>query len=250
MPGASRPARDAGLAVGVTVPLLLRGAAPVATWAPPTFDPLDADLYARIVALNRGDAVTGPALANALRQRASASSAIGPNDGRQAAFPALCGAASQMLRAADGPRIAALELEGWDTHTGQPERFSKAFAELDAGMVALKTGLADSWQRTVVLVMTEFGRTVRADGTLGTDHGTGTAAFVAGGAVDGGSVRASWPGLSPFNMLDNRDLQSTTDLREIAIGLLTAHMALPATMMGVVFPGKPSVVPMTRLIRR
>ena len=248
MPG--RPARDAGVAVGVTVPLLLRGAAPVATWAPPTFDALDADLYARIVALNRADAVTGPALADALRQRGAALSALGVGGGQQTAFPALCGAAAQMLRTADGPRVAALELEGWDTHTGQPDRFGKAFAELDAGLVALRAGLAESWPRTVVLVMTEFGRTVRADGTLGTDHGTGTAAFVAGGAVDGGRVRANWPGLSPSNMLENRDLQPTTDLREVAMGVLTAHMALPPRAMGAVFPGSAGVLPMAGLIRR
>lgn len=122
-------------------------------------------------------------------------------------------------------------------------------AELDAGLVALKAGLGETWQQTVVLVVTEFGCTVRADGTLGTDHGTGSAAFVAGGRVAGGRVQANWPGLAQRNLFEDRDLQPTTDLREIGLGLLGSHLGLSPAALLQVFPRSDGVVPMTRLLR-
>lgn len=251
MPKPALPGQDAAMAVSVTVPLLLRGQIEVATWAPPTFDPLDADLYFRIVALNQPDPITGPALVDAMRQRGFSEKVLAsgtpPRD--QDAFASLCAAAARLMRAPDGPRIAALELEGWDTHSGQPPRLAAALSELDAGLVALKGGLGDTWKKTVVLVITEFGRTVRADGTLGTDHGTGTAAFIAGGSVAGGRVQASWPGLAQRNLFENRDLQPTADLREIGKGVLAAHLGLGAAALLQVFPNSEHVQPMTGLLR-
>lgn len=251
MPKPAAPGQDPAVTVSVTVPLLLRGPVGVATWAPPTFDPLDADLYLRIVKLNQPDPVTGPALMDAMRQRGFSEKVLAsgapPRD--QDAFASLCGAAARLMRAPDGPRVAALELEGWDTHTGQPPRIAAALSELDAGLVALKEGLGDVWKRTVVLVVTEFGRTVRADGTLGTDHGTGTAAFIAGGAVAGGRVQANWPGLAQRNLFENRDLQPTADLREVGKGLLSAHLGLDAAALATVFPDSEGVTPMGGLLR-
>ena len=250
MPQPLAPGPDAALAVGVTVPLLLRGPVGVATWAPPTFDPLDADLYLRIAQLNRADPVTGPALMDAMRQRGFSETVLtGTPPPDQNAFASLCGAAARLMLAPNGPRIAALELEGWDTHTGQPPRLAAALAELDAGLVALKAGLGEVWQQTVVLVVTEFGRTVRADGTLGTDHGTGSAAFIAGGQVAGGRVEAHWPGLAQRNLFENRDLQPTTDLRELGLGLLGSHLGLPPAALLQVFPGSDGVIPINRLLR-
>lgn len=248
---ARAPGEDAAVAVSVTVPLLLRGPVGVATWAPPSFDPLDADLYWRIAALNQGDPVTGPALMDAMRQRGFSERVLasGQPPREQDAFGALCLSAGRLMQAADGPRVAALELEGWDTHTGQPARIGAALAELDAGMVALKAGLGDAWAKTVVLVVTEFGRTVRADGTLGTDHGTGTAAFVAGGGVAGGRVQANWPGLAQRNLFEDRDLQPTADLREIGKGVLAAHLGLDAAALLAIFPDSAAIAPMGGLLR-
>ena len=93
-----------------------------------------------------------------------------------------------MLRAPDGPRVAALEIGGWDTHQAQVPRLAGVLKQLDAGLAALKEGLGPAWAQTAVLVMTEFGRTARVNGTRGTDHGTATVAFVLGGAVAGGRV--------------------------------------------------------------
>ena len=182
--GAAAPptAHGEAMAIGMSVPLLLRGPANVANWAPHGTATLDADLYARIAALNHDDSVLGPAIAEGLSARGfSAAVLSGDEPARNRnAFPALAKAAGEMLGADNGPRIAALEIGGWDTHAGQPQRLAGVLRELDAGLAALKTGLGAAWRQTAVLTMTEFGRTVRMNGTRGTDHGTGTVAFVAG----------------------------------------------------------------------
>ena len=97
--------------------------------------------------------------------------------------------------------------------------------------------------------MTEFGRTARVNGTRGTDHGTGTVAFVLGGAVAGGRVAANWPGLGAGQLFENRDLAPTTDLRAVAKGMLAPHLGLDAGALGRVFPGSEGVDPMPGLIR-
>ena len=245
------PGPETGLAVGMTTPLLMQGPAAIAAWAPPSFAAPDPDLYARIAALNLGDPVTGPAIAEGLRDRGFAGGALaGAQEQHNAyAFPALAEMAAKLLAAPTGPRVAALELGGWDTHADQMRRLNGPLASLDQGLAALKTGLGESWSRTAVLVITEFGRTARMNGTRGTDHGTGTVAFVAGGTVAGGRVLANWPGLAVGNLFENRDLQPTNDLRSIAKGLLTAHMRLPPAALGTIFPDSAEAAPTPGLLR-
>ncbi len=247
---APRPEGEA-LAMGVSVPLLLRGPAQVANWAPHGFARPAPDLYATIAALNRNDPITGPAIAEGLRARGFSASVItGEQEPKEKyAFPALAQSAGQMLRAPDGPRIAALELDGWDTHTAQTNRLTAPLKQLDAGLLALKAALGPAWTQTVVLVMTEFGRTARVNGTKGTDHGTGTVAFILGGAVAGGQVKATWPGLGSGQLFENRDLAPTTDLRAVAKGMLTAHLGLTPAALEAVFPGSDTASAMQGLIR-
>lgn len=164
-------------------------------------------------------------------------------------FPALARAAGDLLRAPNGPRIAALELGGWDTHTAQANRLQVPLRQLDAGLAALKSSLGPAWAQTAILVMTEFGRTARLNGTNGTDHGTGTVAFIVGGAVAGGQVRADWPGLGSGQLLEDRDLAPTTDLRAVAKGMLVAHLGLDQAALARVFPGSSGVSAMAGLIR-
>jgi uncharacterized protein (DUF1501 family) len=238
------------LAVGVSVPLLLRGPAGVASWAPHGTAPLDVDLYARVAALNQPDPLLGRAIADGLAERgfgAAVVSGDAPPENRYA-FPALAKAAGEMLAAADGPRVAALEIGGWDTHTAQAPRLAGVLRQLDAGLAALKAGLGEAWRQTAVLTMTEFGRTVRVNGTKGTDHGTGTVALVFGGAVAGGRVAANWPGLGPGRLLEDRDLQPTCDLRSIAKGLLAQHLGLSASALATAFPDSAGATPMPGLI--
>ena len=245
-----RPEGDA-LAVGVSVPLLLRGPARVANWAPHGFAAPAQGLYAAIAALNRNDPITGPAIAEGLRARGFSTAVMAGDEDPQDknAFTTLTRSAGEMLRAPDGPRIAALEIGGWDTHTAQTNRLTAPLKQLDAGLVALKTALGPAWAQTAVLVMTEFGRTARVNGTNGTDHGTGTVALLLGGAVAGGRIQATWPGLGSGQLFENRDLAPTTDLRAVAKGMLAVHLGLDAGTLNRVFPGSDSVAAMPGLIR-
>jgi uncharacterized protein (DUF1501 family) len=242
---------EAALSVGMVTPLLMRGPAHVGSWAPPSFSKPEPDLYARIAAMNAADPVTGPAISEGLRDRGfSAEVMAGTEKPKDAyAFPALAAMAGRLLAAPSGPRVAALELGGWDTHAGQMQRLRGPLGQLDAGLDALKTNLGDAWAQTAVLVMTEFGRTARINGTQGTDHGTAGAAFLLGGAVAGGRVLADWPGLAPGKLFENRDLAPTTDVRGIIKGLLTAHLGLPASRMNAVLPGSGEAALMGNLIR-
>ncbi|MDT7950307.1 MAG: DUF1501 domain-containing protein [Acetobacteraceae bacterium] len=238
------------LSVGVSLPLLLRGAAPVGAFAPQSFQRPQADLYARLMALHEHDAVTGPAIREGLQERGFAGATLADDRAPERnAFPALAIAAGKLLAAADGPRIAAMELGGWDTHAAQEQRLVGPLRQLDAGLMALKAGLGEAWAQTAVLVITEFGRTVQLNGTGGTDHGTGAAAFVAGGAVAGGRVRADWPGLAPGRLFEARDLQPTMDVRALAKGLLRSHLRLPREAVARAFPGSEAVEPAQGLLR-
>ena len=251
LPRASGPV-DEALAVGVAVPLLLRGPAPVGSWAPTSFSTPSPELYARIAELHHADPVTGPAIAAGLRERGFAAglNTGDMKDNARYAFPALAAEAGKMLARPDGPRIAAMEIGGWDTHAAQTNRLDFPLRQLDTGLGALKTALGPAWSRTAILVMTEFGRTVRTNGTKGTDHGTGTVAFALGGAVAGGRVLGDWPGLGVGKLLDDRDLQPTTDLRAVAKGMLAGHLDLNGALLAKVFPGSEAVAPITGLIRR
>lgn len=256
LPAASGPPTlrpvDEAFAVGVSVPLLLRGPAPVGSWAPKSFATPSPELYARIAELHHADPVTGPAIAAGLRERGFAAG-LDTGDAKGAAryaFPALAAEAGRMLACLDGPRIAAMEIGGWDTHAAQMNRLDFPLRQLDTGLGALKTALGPAWAKTAILVMTEFGRTVRTNGTKGTDHGTGTVAFALGGAVTGGHVFGDWPGLGAGKLLDDRDLQPTTDLRAVAKGMLAGHLGLNPAALAKVFPGSEGLAPISGLIRR
>jgi uncharacterized protein (DUF1501 family) len=239
------------LAIGPAAPLLLRGPAPVGSWMPPALQPPPTEFYARVVALHESDPVTGPSISAGLHERGFAEAVLAgaeraPN---RNAFPALAAAAGMLLAVDDGPRLAAMELGGWDTHTDQTGRLNGTLRQLDAGLVALRTGLGTAWARSVVFVVTEFGRTARVNGTWGTDHGTGTVAFVLGGAVAGGKVRADWPGLGPGRLLEDRDLQPTADLRSVGKGLLVEHLRLDPLSADRIFPDSRAATSMRGLLR-
>ena len=250
----AKGAGDTALAVGAAVPVLLRGPARVGSYLPQTAGHPEPDLYVRLAALNSHDPVIGPAFSNGLRERGFSEAVLanpgpGADPANKYAFASLASAAGRLLAAPDGPRLAALEIGGWDTHSAQAGRLNGPLQQLDQGLVALKTSLGDAWRNTAVLVMTEFGRTARINGTKGTDHGTGTVAFVLGGAVAGGRVRADWPGLAQDRLFENRDLQPTADLRSVAKGLLAQHLGLGAGAQLQVFPDSQAAAPMAGLLR-
>jgi uncharacterized protein (DUF1501 family) len=238
-----------GLALTTAVPLVLRGSDRVDTWAPSTLPEPSPDLVTRLEFLYAGDAALREALARAkgLREQPGLMMDGTANNnipGRQAAVT-LAGKAGEMLAQAQGPRIAVLEMGGWDTHANQANpngALANNLRTLDAAMAALQTSLGATWGRSVVLVATEFGREVAVNGTLGSDHGSGGAAFVLGGAVAGGRMIADWPGLSKANRFEGRDLRVTTDLRSVMKGVLADHLRVSASAIEQsVFPGSSNV---------
>lgn len=206
------PAPAAPIAFASTVPAALRGPAEVNSYAPSNLPDASDDLYARVTMLYEQDAQLHKLWTAAMETR---NMAEGAGNGRDAA--SLGKLAASFLAKNDGPRIAMLESSGWDTHNQQAGRLNRQFAGLDATLGALRDGLGDVWAKTTILVATEFGRTVAPNGTGGTDHGTATAAIVAGGTVAGGRVIADWPGLA--KLYENRDLQPTAAIDALIAGV-------------------------------
>jgi len=242
----------AGIAIGPGMPLLLRGPVPVGAYAPPGLERPPLELIDRIAELQAADPLLAPVLAEGLRARDFVRHTLGASaaeDRERRGFVRLAAAAGRLLAATEGPRVAAMELGGWDTHAAQPQRLVPMLRTLDEGLAALKEGLGPAWPQTAVLVVTEFGRTARVNGNTGTDHGTGGAAFLLGGAVAGGRVIADWPGLGEGRLLEDRDLMPTLDLRRIAKGLLRDHLRLPEAAVARAFPDSADAPALAGLVR-
>jgi uncharacterized protein (DUF1501 family) len=232
-------------------PLVARGPAPVMSWTPPRLEPATDDTVMRLLDLYRH---RDPALARALEERIGLAAiaraggiptAPGQTPAAGAAqvrayFAESAGSAAKFMARPDGPRVGALAFDGWDTHADEGAvngRLAALLGALDGAIGAVETGMGPAWHDTVVVVMTEFGRTARINGTEGTDHGTATIALLAGGAVKGGRVIADWPGLKEANLYQNRDLKPTTDLRGVLKGVLRDHLRVPEAMLATkVFP--------------
>jgi uncharacterized protein (DUF1501 family) len=245
----ARAGQDIALTLGLSAPLVLRGPARVEAWAPENFGQAPGeDFYGRLLRLSAHDPLIGPALAEGMKQR-GVSPDTGSGGPKQPQEVKLAAAAGQLLAAPNGPRVAVLEMGGWDTHAAQLPRLKTQLKQLDDALGALRAGLGDAWGRTAVLAVTEFGRTARINGTKGTDHGTGGVAFVLGGAVAGGHVRADWPGLGSGRLFEDRDLMPTADVRAIAKGLLAGHLGLGAAQLARAFPGSSDAPAMARLLK-
>ena len=134
-------------------------------------------------------------------------------------------------------RLAAFSIGGWDTHADQNEGLVQPLAQLAEALTGLRSALGPNWANTMVIAMTEFGRTARENGNLGTDHGTGGAAVLAGGAVRGGRIYGKWPGLGESDLYENRDLMPTVDVRHYPAWALVSLFGLdPKVVSGDIFP--------------
>ena len=246
---ALQAAGQPGVALSPAMPVALRGADQASTWTPSRQpERIDTELLARVGRLYAADAPLAEAWSRALAQQGLVAQAgmaggmgAGPSDG----FTDLARQAGRLLAAPRGARVAWLESSGWDTHTQQAQRLQRLLAALDQGLAALREGLGTHWQRSTVLVMTEFGRSAVLNGSGGTDHGTGGMALLAGGAVAGGRVIADWPGLAPAALLDGRDLRPTQDIRRLIGAVLQRQFGLSrAQLQAGVLPGAPSAEPL------
>ena len=243
-----------GLGIGAMTPLVIRGKAETLGWAPSTLQPADADLPPRLMALYQaGDPLFANVLQEAITTGRIASGYNGTNASGGAGDPktmvAMAQGAARLLAAPDGPRVCALAFEGWDTHAAEAQRLQTLLAGLDNGFAAFQQTLGPAWNDTAILVVTEFGRTAAVNGTQGTDHGTGTMAFLVGGAVRGGRVITDWPGLKPGQLYQNRDLAPTTDIRAIAKGVMVSFYDTPRSALDTtIFPDSAAAAPMRDLI--
>ena len=254
-------------AVGPVTPLVVRGPTPVLSWTPTRMQPASEDTMARLLDLYHHTDVELARVLEGRRDlsilaRAGDPAAMAPTEGRQQpqGFPAqvraffadAAGTAAKFLAREDGPRIGALAFNGWDTHVDEGAdsgRLATLLGALDGAIEAVRVAMGPVWSETVVTVITEFGRTARINGTNGTDHGTGTIALLAGGAVKGGRVIADWPGLKNAQLHEGRDLAATTDLRAVLKGLLKDHLRVTdQALAGQVFPGSGDVKAMAGLV--
>lgn len=239
------------IALSSSVPLVLRGPVTVESWAPSRLPDADDDTLARIRQIyEQADPDLAMRLTEALNARdlAGETGTDGMRAGGRQLAP-ITTAAARFLAADDGPRIAVVEATGWDTHANQggaSGTLAVRLGQLDAGLESFRTELGACWDKTTVVVVTEFGRTVAVNGTRGTDHGTAGCAFVVGGAVAGGRVIADWPGLAGSALYEGRDLQPTQDLRAVFKGILSEQYGLSARALETsVFPGSGSVAPIS-----
>lgn len=237
-----------GLALAAVMPLAMRGAGDVTTWSPPLAKGLDPILWQQLQQLYAADTTLASTFSE-IDPRMEAMAA-GKDKTPAFALPQAMAAAAKFMAAPNGPRIGFVEDTGWDTHGGQLTVLNRKLAELDAGLQVFHADAAPIWQKTVVAVVTEFGRTAAINGTGGTDHGTGGAAFLAGGAVNGGRIAGDWPGLGRAQLNDGRDLLATTDMRAMFKGVLRDHFALDASVLArSVFPESIGLSPLSGLLR-
>ena len=240
------PAEAKAMAVSATVPMVLRGPREVASYAPSALPDASDDLLARVTAMYEPDGQLHGLWSQAMQTR-QLTGDLTAQGGRNAA--AMGELAARLLSPA-GARVAVVETGGWDTHANQRGRLGLNLRGLDGMVGALKTGLGPAWAQTLVVVATEFGRTAAPNGTGGTDHGTGAAAMLFGGAVAGGRVLADWPGLAQAQLHEGRDLRPTLGLDALIASAVAQHFRLDfARTATALFPNSAGLRAVEGLIR-
>jgi uncharacterized protein (DUF1501 family) len=224
--------QNEAIAFAPTIPMALRGNMEVSSYAASNLPQAPDDLLLRVGQLYAEDVQLNSLWMAAMQANNMAEDASAKQD------PASLGKlAASFLSKANGPRIGMIETGGWDTHSAQEGRLSRQLKSLDQLIAALRNGLGDTWQKTTVIVATEFGRTAATNGTGGTDHGTASAAMILGGDVNGGRVIADWPGLSQSNLYEGRDLKPTLNLDTLIASLAGASFGIDSTLVAkTLFP--------------
>jgi uncharacterized protein (DUF1501 family) len=271
------PGRVRAISVGATAPLILRGKIEAASWSPGAGAERDRRLPGILQDLYAHDALLGPALASGLATEAMAKLASQDAAMIQPAEPpgnspssathnqVDAGGSASALRQTlpqarklgatlagfmiqpDGSQVAAVVIDGFDTHANQGAaqgQLALRLAYVDAFLDGLSTGLGPAWADSVVVMATEFGRTARVNGTNGTDHGTASTALLLGGALKKGGIIGDWPTLAQAKLYENRDIAPTLDMRGLFKGVLRDHLGIDRTRLdGQVFPGGAAVAP-------
>lgn len=251
---------DAALAFGQGLPTIMRGSASVNSWAPSALPDVGEDYLSLVEKVYAHDKAFSKNFAKAINIQDMSMDAMKGNERKMTrksrspqAFVTMSKTAGQWLARPDGPRIATLELGGWDTHVQQGTeggRMANNLSLFARGIDELKSGLGSAWSKTAVIAITEFGRTARPNGNRGTDHGTAGTAFLFGGALKGGRVVHKWPGLKSSDLYQGRDLRPTIDIREVVKGVLSEHYGIPQSVLSQqIYPDSRNVGLVKGLIR-
>lgn len=236
------------LNVGNTTPRILRGSMPVATLAPGKAStrrlPVDTafmgnafkSLYDGNDPLSKtyqeGLAARKMILAQ-LNQEMMSSSRGAPSADR---FADDAKRVAQLVAGDTKTQLAFMEIGGWDTHINQKESLNASLQSLGKGLATLVKGLDSVYRDTAIIVMSEFGRTVKENGNAGTDHGHGNVFWLLGGSLEGGKIYGKWTGLAESSLYEKRDLPVTTDFRDAIATVLTQHLQLPQSHLAQIFP--------------
>ncbi len=272
------------ISVGPTTPLILRGRIEAASWSPGGGAQRDSRLPGILQDLYAHDGLLGPALASGLATEAMAKIAVahemqavptqasdpaqiernqmqadaGGKDLRDYVRPGLDqsrklgGALSGFMTQPQGAQVAAVSVDGFDTHANQGASqglLASRLAYLDAFLDGFAQGMGEGWNDTIVIAATEFGRTARVNGTNGTDHGTASTALLLGGALRRGGIVGDWPTLAQSRLFENRDTWPALDMRSLFKGVLRDHMGVDrADLDRVVFPNSAAAAPAEAIV--
>jgi len=208
-----------GLALSLPMPLLLRGIPKNNNYFPsdgrlPRKDTLD--LLKSVYAESSEDELLE--MMNYIKKRKDEQMMGGTGNRDKRKNKNLARQAATYLRKSDGPRVAVFEVNGFDTHAAQggvDGTHTKCLVEMDEIINNLRDNLQEAYKDTIILTVTEFGRTIKQNGGNGTEHGYGTAIFMAGGLLKKSQVHTDWPGLKRKEMYEGRDLNATIDARSV-----------------------------------
>jgi uncharacterized protein (DUF1501 family) len=244
--------KRAGIAIAAGMPRSLAGPYDVQTWSPTQLGVVDDAFLERLAALYRADAALQGRFEAALQQQQLVGEEpTARGNARRGGITPLMQAAARILRQDNGPNIAAMEFSGWDTHANQGMAggaLDRLLGQLADGIVAFRAEMRQAWNETTLVIMTEFGRTARPNGTRGTDHGTAGAGFVIGPRVAQSRVLADWPGLASGALFEGRDLKPTIDTRAVLKGAIAGTFDLTSAQLDRVFPDSTSARAVTGMM--
>ena len=239
------PGERSGIAIASGMPRSLTGSFDVQTWSPTQLGIVDDEYLERLAVLYRSDRMLQGRFESALQQQNMVGEeTMAGGNARRGGITPLMQAAARILRTNTGPNVAAMEFSGWDTHANQGlagGALDRLLGQLAQGLEAFRNEMGDAWSDTTVVVMTEFGRTARPNGTRGTDHGTAGAGFVLGPKVARSAVVSDWPGLADNALYEGRDVKPTLDTRAVLKGAIAATFDLNSAQADRVFPGSDGV---------
>jgi uncharacterized protein (DUF1501 family) len=244
--------KRSGIAIAAGMPRSMTGSYEVQTWSPTQLGVVDDAYLQRLGALYRADKALYGRFEAAVQQHDTVGEEpMARGNARRGGVGSIMQAAARILRQDDGPNIAAMEFSGWDTHANQGlagGALDRLLGQLAEGLMTFRTDMGPAWSNTTVVVMTEFGRTARANGTRGTDHGTAGAGFIIGPRVAKSAVFTDWPGLDDRLLFEGRDLKPTLDVRAVLKAAVAGTFDLSRPQLDRVFPNAPEVRPLYDLL--